>query len=116
MDKLSAVAGRGSTLAGRLLLPVRPVAALQTASEEFMSTTMESPPQLPSASAPPPEGDLSFWEKIGDFFNAISEGVVNVVTRVFGSSNERYLRRQGYLRQKDRDPPYSVAPGSLLEK
>lgn len=62
------------------------------------------------------EGDLSLWEKIGDFFNGLSEGAVGLVTRVFGSSNERYLRKLGYLRRKDLDPPYTIVPGSRLER
>jgi preprotein translocase subunit SecA len=80
-----------------------------------MSTALESPPEQAPA-GPTPDSDLTFWEKVGDFFSALSEGAVNLTTRVFGSSNERYLRRLGYRRIPHADPPYSVIPDSLLDR
>src|SRR5262249_28385698 len=58
--------------------------------------------------------DLSLLEKLGDTLSAVSEGVANFITRIFGSSNERYIRRLGYIRA--RDGSYTVVPGSLLEQ
>ncbi|HXG12946.1 MAG TPA: preprotein translocase subunit SecA [Gemmataceae bacterium] len=56
--------------------------------------------------------DVSFWEKLGDGLSAFSEGVARFLTRVFGSSNERYIRSLGYIRAKDGS--HQVVPGSLL--
>src|SRR5205814_7407239 len=56
--------------------------------------------------------DVSIWEKLGDALSAFSEGFSQFLTRLFGSSNERYVRKLGYIRNKDGS--YSVEPGSLL--
>ncbi len=51
-------------------------------------------------------------ETVGDKLSAATEGVSNFITRLFGSSNERYVRRLGYIRA--RDGSYAVVAGSLL--
>ena len=51
-------------------------------------------------------------EKLGDTFTSFSEGVANLLTRLFGSSNERHIRKLGYIRA--RDGSYSIVPGCLL--
>jgi preprotein translocase subunit SecA len=56
--------------------------------------------------------DVSIWEKLGDALSAFSEGFSQFLTRLFGSSNERYVRKLGYIRNKDGS--YSVEPGSIL--
>src|SRR5262249_47203344 len=56
--------------------------------------------------------DVSIWEKIGDGFTTFAEGLGTVLTRLFGSSNERMVRQLGYIRAKDGS--YTVTPGSLL--
>jgi preprotein translocase subunit SecA len=56
--------------------------------------------------------DLNLLEKLGDKLNAFTEGVANFLTRLFGSSNERAIRKLGYVRGKDGS--YTVTPGSLL--
>jgi preprotein translocase subunit SecA len=56
--------------------------------------------------------DVGFWEKLGDGLSAFSEGVARFLTRLFGSSNERYVRSLGYVRAKDGS--HQVVPGSLL--
>jgi preprotein translocase subunit SecA len=61
-----------------------------------------------------PKDDSSFWDKIGDGFGAISEGVSGILTKMFGSSNERAVRAYGYVRTREQDPPYRLAPGSVL--
>src|SRR5262245_60999407 len=56
--------------------------------------------------------DVSLWEKLGDGVSAFSEGVGRFLTRLFGSSNERYVHNLGYVRGKD--GAHQVVPGSLL--
>jgi preprotein translocase subunit SecA len=58
--------------------------------------------------------DLSFFEQLGDKFSAFSEGVANFITHLFGSSNERHIRKLGYIRA--RDGSYSIVPGSILAR
>ena len=52
-------------------------------------------------------------EKIGDGFNAFTAGVERVITRMFGASNERQMRRLGFVRRGD---VTTITPGSLLDK
>src|SRR5262249_7633907 len=54
----------------------------------------------------------SILEKIGDALGAFSEGIANFITRLLGSSNERYVRKLGYVRNKD--GTHTVTPGLLL--
>jgi preprotein translocase subunit SecA len=58
--------------------------------------------------------DVSVLEKLGDGFNALSEGVGQFLTRLFGSSNERHIRKLGYIRSKNPDIPPTIIPGSHL--
>jgi preprotein translocase subunit SecA len=58
--------------------------------------------------------DVSFWEKLGDGLGAFSEQVSRFLTRLFGSSNERYVQKLGYIRSDDPSKPPTVVPGSLL--
>jgi preprotein translocase subunit SecA len=58
--------------------------------------------------------DIGFLEKLSDGFQALSEGAANLLLRVFGSSNERYIRKLGYIRSKTPDVPPTVVPGMLL--
>ncbi len=75
------------------------------------------PDQNQTANAAPQDADqLSIWEQIGDFFTNVSEASIGWITRLFGSSNERYIRKLGYIRVKDQDPPYRITPGSILDK
>src|SRR5262249_57574472 len=53
-------------------------------------------------------------ERIGEFLAALSERVVKLLMRLFGSSNERYIRKLGYLRARSAEQPPQVVPGSLL--
>ncbi len=55
-----------------------------------------------------------FLEKLSDGVGALSEGVAKFLMRLFGSSNERYIRKLGYLRAKDPEVPPTVTPGSHL--
>ncbi len=60
--------------------------------------------------------DISLWEKIGDFFSAISEAIASFLTKLLGSSNERTIRKLGYKRTRDPEQPYHVTAGSLLAR
>src|SRR5947199_3503178 len=59
--------------------------------------------------------DVGFLEKVGDTLTSFSEGFVNFLTRLLGSSNENYIRKLGYVRSRDRQS-YTVTPGSLLAR
>ena len=59
--------------------------------------------------------DVSIWEKLGDGLSAFSEGFSKFLTRLFGSSNERYVHSLGYVRPKS-GGQHSVIPGSLLDQ
>ncbi|GIW79111.1 MAG: hypothetical protein KatS3mg105_0918 [Gemmatales bacterium] len=63
-----------------------------------------------------PAVDTSFWEKLSDGLSAFSEAVANFITRLFGSSNERTLRKLGYIRSRDSENGYMPAPGSLIAR
>jgi preprotein translocase subunit SecA len=59
--------------------------------------------------------DVSVWEKLGDGLSAFSDGVGRFLTRLFGSSNERYVRKLGYIRSNAPGVAHTVIPGSLLD-
>ncbi|MBM4067729.1 MAG: preprotein translocase subunit SecA [Planctomycetes bacterium] len=54
----------------------------------------------------------NFIERMIDGFGSFMEGVVGGLGRIFGSSNERFVRSLGFLRY--RDGSTAIAPGSLL--
>jgi len=57
---------------------------------------------------------MEVFDFLGDFFTGITAFVERLIRRLFGSSNEREVRRIGFLRDKSgRD---SIAPGSLLDR
>src|SRR5262245_7378005 len=60
--------------------------------------------------------DVSFWEKFTDGLTAFSEGVSRFLTRLLGSSNERAVRKLGYIRSKDPNTPPTITAGSLLHQ
>jgi preprotein translocase subunit SecA len=62
----------------------------------------------------PEATSTSVWEKMGDFFSACSEKIGGFMTRLFGSSNERYVRKLGYIRPPRGQAVHTVIPGSLL--
>src|SRR4051812_3922307 len=59
--------------------------------------------------------DATFLEKVGDTLSSLSEGFVGLLSRVLGSSNEKYIRSLGYVRSRDKQP-YAVVPGSILAR
>ena len=40
--------------------------------------------------------DMEFLEKVGDFFEVASGSLVRGITTLFGSSNERHIKRLGF--------------------
>jgi len=58
--------------------------------------------------------EVGIWDRLTDVLSAISEVISRLLMRVFGSSNERYVRKLGYVRSNDVTKPYSITPGSLL--
>jgi preprotein translocase subunit SecA len=60
--------------------------------------------------------DVSLWEKLGDGLSAFSEVTSHFLTRLFGSSNERAIRKLGYIRSKDPRTPPAISAGSFLDR
>ncbi|HEV3258528.1 MAG TPA: preprotein translocase subunit SecA, partial [Gemmataceae bacterium] len=58
--------------------------------------------------------EASFWEKLADGLSAFSEATASFLTRLLGSSNERHIRKLGYIRSRNPEIPYTVVPGCLL--
>jgi preprotein translocase subunit SecA len=56
---------------------------------------------------------MDFLETIGDFFVSLTAMIERLLTRLFGASNERLMRRLGFLRRGDQT---TILPGSLLDK
>jgi preprotein translocase subunit SecA len=52
-------------------------------------------------------------EKIGDAFTAFTAGAERFITRIFGASNERQMRRLGFFRRGDAT---TILPGSMLDR
>ena len=60
--------------------------------------------------------DISVWERFSDSVGAFSEGVVGFLGRMFGSSNECFVRGLGYITSRDPEISHTVTPGSLLAR
>lgn len=56
---------------------------------------------------------MDFLEQIGDFFVSLTAIIERFLTRMFGASNERLMRRLGFLRKGDQT---TIVPGSLLDQ
>jgi preprotein translocase subunit SecA len=59
--------------------------------------------------------EAGLWERLTDQLSAMSEGVVNFLGRLFGSSNERVVRRLGYIRSRGTES-HTIIPGSILDQ
>ena len=57
---------------------------------------------------------MEILEKLGDWFNALTGFVERLITKLFGSSNERQIREMGFMRDKEGNS--SVVPGSMLDR
>ena len=60
--------------------------------------------------------DVSFLEKCSEVLSGFSDRFGAMLTGLFGSSNERYVRRLGYIRTRDAQRNYTITPGSLLAR
>src|SRR5579863_9944106 len=56
---------------------------------------------------------MEFLEQVGDFFIALTAMIERFVTGLFGASNERLMRRLGFVRKGDET---AILPGSLLAR
>ncbi|MCA9067410.1 MAG: preprotein translocase subunit SecA, partial [Planctomycetaceae bacterium] len=57
---------------------------------------------------------MEVMEKVGDWFNASTAAVERLITRMFGSSNERRVEQIGFTRDKEGN--VTIVPGSLLDR
>ncbi|MBX3443428.1 MAG: preprotein translocase subunit SecA [Planctomyces sp.] len=57
---------------------------------------------------------MEFFDRLGDIFNAVTAFIERLIRSLFGSSNERDVRRIGFRREKDGRT--SVHPGSTLDR
>jgi preprotein translocase subunit SecA len=58
--------------------------------------------------------EMGFLEKVGEKFSNFGDNTVKLITRLFGSSNERFVRKLGFIASTSPDKPHTVIPGSLL--
>lgn len=56
---------------------------------------------------------MEILDKIGDFFTAFTGGIERTITKVFGASNDRLMRKLGFIRQ---DGVTTITPGSILDQ
>lgn len=56
---------------------------------------------------------MDFLQKIADFFTSMFGGIERLITRFFGSSNERRVRAIGFQREKD--GATTIQPGSVVD-
>ena len=60
--------------------------------------------------------EMGVLEKLGEKFSNFGDGAVKFMTRLFGSSNERFVRKVGYVASRDPNVPHTVIPGSWLAR
>src|SRR5437870_13420486 len=58
--------------------------------------------------------EASFWEKLGERLSGLSDYFGRFLLRLFGSSNERYIRKLGYLSPKKPGEAPQIIPGLYL--
>ncbi len=56
----------------------------------------------------------NIWDTVTDGLSTAADGISRFLTRLFGASNERYVRKLGYIPSSNRAKPHTVIPGSLL--
>ncbi len=59
--------------------------------------------------------EMGFLEKLGEKFTNLGDGTVRFMTRLFGSSNERFVRKVGFIASRNPGTPHTVIPGSTLD-
>jgi preprotein translocase subunit SecA len=60
--------------------------------------------------------EMSFLEKVGDFFSRFIEGFTKFISKLFGYSTDWQIKEIGCLASKDPENPYTIKSGSLLEQ
>ncbi|WP_020471216.1 preprotein translocase subunit SecA [Zavarzinella formosa] len=60
--------------------------------------------------------EMGFLEKLGEKFTSLGDGVSKLLTRVMGSSNERFIRKLGFIGSKDPNKPHTIIAGSAIAK
>jgi preprotein translocase subunit SecA len=58
----------------------------------------------------------NLWDKFTDGLTAASDGISRFLTRLFGASNERYVRKLGYILSGNPATPPTIIPGSILSQ
>src|SRR2546427_801747 len=58
--------------------------------------------------------EMSFWDKLTERLSGISDTVGKLLLRLFGDSNERYVRKLGYTAARRPGEAAVIAPGSLI--
>ncbi len=71
-------------------------------------------PRSETTMATDPSLEMSFWEKLGERLSGLSEGVGRILMRLFGDSNERYIRKLGYTAARKPSEAAKLEPGSLI--
>lgn len=60
--------------------------------------------------------EAGFLEKVGEAFSSFSEGFGRFLTRLLGASNERLVKKLGYIRPNKPGAAHTVIPNSLLDQ
>ena len=60
--------------------------------------------------------EMGFLEKLGEKFTSLGDGVSRLLTRVMGSSNERFIRKLGFIPSRDPNKPHTILAGSVIAK
>ena len=56
---------------------------------------------------------MDFFERLGDFFVGLTAIIERMITRLFGASNDRIIRKLGFVRKGTNT---SILPGSVLDR
>lgn len=60
--------------------------------------------------------EMGLLEKVGEKFSNFGDNTLKLITRLFGSSNERFVRKLGFIAARDPQTPHTVIPGSMLAR
>ena len=58
--------------------------------------------------------EASIWDKLGDKFNGFIEGSIGLVSKMFGSANDRAVKSVGFIRTKHATT-HTIINGSILD-
>lgn len=60
--------------------------------------------------------ELGFFDKLGEKFSGLAEGVNRFISRLFGSSNERTIKSIGMIAARNPGEAHQIIPGSVIDK